>query len=85
LPRSPCRPRPAQAAGAEVASLRAELAAGTLDRPAGVDRGELHGSRAGSADPGICPQLGRAPALCQAGPRWHGPSGLGSPHCLGWF
>jgi hypothetical protein len=33
----------------------------------------------------VCPQLGWSQTLCQAGPGWDGPSGLGSPHGLGWF
>jgi hypothetical protein len=32
-----------------------------------------------------CAQLGWSQTLCQAGPGWDGPTGLGSPHGLGWF
>jgi subtilase family serine protease len=32
-----------------------------------------------------CATLNWAPALCEAGPGWDGPTGLGSPHGLGWF
>ena len=33
----------------------------------------------------VCPALGWSQTLCQAGPGWDGPTGLGSPHGLGRF
>jgi subtilase family serine protease len=39
----------------------------------------------GKGNPAICKRLGWPTVMCQAGPGWNGPTGLGSPHGLGSF
>ena len=39
----------------------------------------------GTGNPSICAKFGQPAVLCQAGPGWDGPTGLGTPHGIGWF
>ncbi|HEV3359287.1 MAG TPA: hypothetical protein VG247_20990 [Pseudonocardiaceae bacterium] len=45
----------------------------------------FHDITSGGGPAGTCAKLGWAPALCQAGPGWDGPTGLGSPNGLHLF
>ena len=45
----------------------------------------FHDVTSGGAAPSVCTGLGWAPALCQAGPGWDGPTGLGTPNGLHLF
>ena len=45
----------------------------------------FHDITSGGGPAGTCATLGWAPALCQAGPGWDGPTGLGSPKGLHLF
>ncbi|WP_326837048.1 hypothetical protein VSH64_19435 [Amycolatopsis rhabdoformis] len=45
----------------------------------------FHDVTADGRAPSICTTNGWGPRVCQAGPGWDGPTGLGSPHGLGRF
>lgn len=45
----------------------------------------FHDVTSGGAPASLCGTLGWAPALCQAGPGWDGPTGLGTPNGLHLF
>jgi subtilase family serine protease len=45
----------------------------------------FHDVTSGGAPADLCAGLSWPTVLCQAGPGWDGPTGVGSPHGLGWF
>ncbi|MEV8612590.1 hypothetical protein AB0383_32465 [Amycolatopsis sp. NPDC051373] len=51
----------------------------------GAPASAFHDVTTDGAAPSVCQGLGWGPKVCQAGPGWDGPTGLGSPHGLGRF